>query len=315
MPIDALSSVFLKPVLNWMSDESGDPMGSKPRRGIIPVMITKTIPSFHFASWNPLMNFLPFIVSVLIAGVTICSPVSAELTTYTQNFERMTTADSDDDTGNPNDIAADGWTGFAANWLGEPADRTQNDKAPLFSYGTFPAPNGGPGFSGIADNASQDGQGTGPQGARHLNIYNDYNEVKAHGSNKFWLDAIVFRDNPVAVGDSGKTWDFKFDYKANAAKGGTLSPGGKSKTFAFVKVLKSSDNSYGTMAAFEFETTSASKSDWASHTIRIPIRKEFEGELLQFGFRSEAQNGEPSGVLYDNISFRKAVEEPTPGKK
>ncbi|TWU50855.1 hypothetical protein Poly51_41480 [Rubripirellula tenax] len=260
------------------------------------------------------MILRPFLASGLIAGLTICSSASAELTAYTQDFERMATADADDDKATPNDIAADGWTTYGANWQGEPSDRTQNDKTPLFSYGTFPAPNGGSGFSGIADNASQEGESTGPQGTRHLNIYSDYNEAKAHGGSESWLDAIVFRDNPVAVGDSGKTWEFKFDYKATCANGGTLSPGGKSKTFAFVKVLKSSDQSYGTMAAFEFETTSASKSEWASHTISIPIEKEFEGELLQFGFRTEAQDGEPTGVLYDNLTFREAATESASGK-
>lgn len=284
-----------------------------------PACFALMISTMHMPSFD-----LSVRVFACIFALSITAPTHAELAAYVQDFESMAVAGSGQDTGRPNDIAADGWTGFAANWQGQPSDRSQNGKAPLFTYGTFPAPNGGSGFCGIATQDSQvvtssnepesatQGLEKADQGNRHFNIYSDYNEPKAHGGSTQWLDAIVFRGMPVATGDAGKTWQFSFDYKANSADGGTLAPAGKSKTFAFIKVLKSSDQSYGTMASFEYETTTANKSEWKRHSIPIEIKNEFEGELLQFGFRSEAQDGQPSGMLYDNLRFQESSDENDP---
>lgn len=246
----------------------------------------------------------------LLALIMIQGGAFAQLTSYSQDFETFATADSDADTGAPNDIAADGYVGFATNYAGAVGDTSTF----AFNYGTFPAPNGGPGFSGIADNVSQAGLPTGPQGTRHLNIYSDYNEGSAHGGTTNWLDALVFKDNNVAASDVGSVWDFTFDYKANSQINmdtmAPFGPSGDTNTFAFVKVLQSSNNSFDTIAEFEVETTSASLTDWTTDTISVNIDAAYAGELLQFGFRSEAQNGSPSGMLYDNVSFTNAVPEP-----
>ena len=88
-------------------------------------------------------------------------------------------------------------------------------------------------------------------------------------------------------------------------------------TGAFVKVLKSSDGSFGTLY---FETllteppaaTSPGDVTTASQSIKFNVPADFEGELLQFGFYNDVskplgQSWATSGAYYDNVTLAEAV--------
>ncbi|MEZ6015781.1 MAG: hypothetical protein R3F49_11745 [Planctomycetota bacterium] len=201
----------------------------------------------------------------------------ADLTAYSQDFEALNAADA-------GALTAAGFTVFA------------NVFTPgggyLYGYGA-PAPNGGPGFSQIVT-----GAGGAAQGAQQLNVYNDYNNGDHVNGN--FIDALVYREQPVGAANVGQTWTMSFDYLRNPV---VTNGQGSATMFAFVKVLQSSNGSYATLAEQLFETTAVSTSTWGSTTIDFVIAPNFAGELLQFGFRSYATNYDDTSVLYDNLSF------------
>ena len=98
----------------------------------------------------------------------------------------------------------------------------------------------------------------------------------------------------------GSTWQMSWD-----AALGNLE--GASEAFAFVKVL---DPSTG-FSLTEFATTDMTSiaDSWSSFAMSIEIG-DWDGQILQFGFLSNASNFEGAGVFYDNVQFS-AV--PVPG--
>ncbi|QDV06570.1 hypothetical protein Poly30_20800 [Planctomycetes bacterium Poly30] len=221
------------------------------------------------------MNFtLPAAAAALLA---LAPSAAADLTTYTQDFEGL-------DIASPTALDADGWKIFANvfNATG----------GYLYGYGTFAAPNGGPGFSAIAS-----GLGGAAQGAQYVNAYSDYNNVD-HGNGNY-IEANLFQEQTIGAADVGNTWTFDFDYlKAPFTNGD-----GDSTTIAFIKVLKLSDGSFSTLAFPTVDTTGASDINWASGSISLTIDPTWAGELLQVGFSSTATAYNDTGRYYDNISF------------
>lgn len=215
----------------------------------------------------------------------------ADLLTYSQDFNSMNTGASGL---GPDDLSNDGWK-VGANVF----DSSGNYK---YGYFTFPAPNfDGPGFSSVAT-----GEGGVNQAPNYLNVYSDYNN--GDHANGDYIDALVFQEQTVGTADLGTTATLTFDYLKNP----TVNNGfGDTQTFAFVKVLDSVGGSFATLGVTEFETTNASTSTWAEgQSISLAIDSAWDGQLLQFGFRSYATNYNDSGIFYDNVNFS-SVPEPS----
>jgi len=172
-----------------------------------------------------------------------------------------------------------------------------------------PAPNSGAGaVNGYA--AFVSGEGDTAQGANQLSIFNDYNgwsPFTAAGDQT--VQTFTYRDigGTAEAGDVGKTFRFSFDAKQGNIGGGN----GTGTAFAFLKVLKSSDNSFNTLFEGQVDTTSIG-SNWTGGFIDVTIDVGMVGELFQMGFSTTAVEWDPSGVFYDNLSFAEAGDEPGP---
>jgi hypothetical protein len=199
----------------------------------------------------------------------------AQLAPYSQDFEGV---DPDD----PGALAGIGWIVFGNVF--------DNNGFYRYGYGTFPAPNGTPGFSSVIV-----GEGQFPQGEQQMVVYSDYNNLDhARG----WLiEANVFQEQWPTPGDVGQTWRFEFD----AAR---RDLGGGSSALAFIKTL---DPAAG-FALTNFITVDMTHlpPEWDSFQLEIFIDETLPGQILQFGFLSAATFYEPSGILYDNINFARA---------
>ncbi len=219
---------------------------------------------------------LRLVLPALAAGL-IVSPASWALNAFSENFESLNQADGAA-------LANAGWLAF-----GNVFDSGGNF---LFGYGPFGTPNGGPGFSAIAN-----GQGGPAQGAQQLVVYNDYNccqPSNGHFNGTDLVESNVFQEQTVGAGDVGSTWEFQFDAKRGDITGG-------STALAFIKTL---DPNAG-FATTNFLTvdTTALGTDWSTFSIAIAIDAALTGQILQFGFLSVAANFESSGNFYDNVSF------------
>ena len=216
--------------------------------------------------------------SAALALIALAPNAAAQLTSITQDFEGL-------DMANPAALDADGWRIF-----GNAFDAMGNF---LYGYGTFGAPNGGPGFSGIAT-----GSGGPDQGLQYMNVYSDYNNAD-HGNGVF-IEANVFQEQSISAADVGNTWTFEFDYLTSPD---VVNGAGNTTTLAFIKVLKSSDGTFATLAFPVVDTTAASTSMWTTGSIDLLIDPSWAGELLQVGFASTATAFNDSGRFYDNVSF------------
>lgn len=220
--------------------------------------------------------------SALVALFAIsATSAHADLSPYSQNFEALNMS-------SPSALSADNWLVY-----GNVFDANNNY---LYGYGSFPAPNGTPGFCSVAT-----GEGGPEQALQYINVYSDYNN-SGHAANQR-IEANVFQEQIVGAADIGKTYRFTFDYKASFLSG----PAGATTTFAFVKVLNPSAG-YSIVANPVFETTAASRTNWVlGNTIDITIGSGWAGHLLQFGFVSNATLYQASGMYYDNVSFAELI--------
>ena len=215
----------------------------------------------------------------ITAALLILAPTAAaQLTTYTQNFEGL-------DPMNPAALSGNGWGVFANVF--DPMG------AFLYGYGTFPAPNGGPGFCGV-----DTGAGGAAQGAQYMNTYSDYNNAEHANGN--YIEANIFQEQTIGAGNVGETWTFSFDYLKNPVP---VNGDGDTTTIAFIKVLQSSNGSFAQLAFESLDTTNASTSNWTSGSLSLFIDPAFAGELLQIGFSSTATLYNDSSRFYDNITF------------
>ena len=166
----------------------------------------------------------------------------------------------------------------------------------LYNYFAFPAPNGGPAFSAVADS-----QGGPDQGAQQLSIYNDYNNPD-HG-NPDTIEAIVFRERTIVAGDVGRTFTFQFDHKAgninDPADATCMAPNPPcaSTATAFIKTL---DLGFATVDFITADMTGISTT-WGTTQLSLDIDVTKVGFLLQIGFQSRASHFQPTGIFYDNL--------------
>ena len=142
-------------------------------------------------------------VSVILAGALLCLAATAswaDLAPYSQDFEGLDQSD-------PAALANDGWLVFANVFTA--------DGDYFYGYGG-PAPNGGPGFSGI-----DLGQGGPSQGDQQLVVYSDYNNGNHGDGSNGIIETNVFREQFIGGADVGSTWRFEFDAKRGNIDGAT----------------------------------------------------------------------------------------------
>jgi len=185
------------------------------------------------------------------------------------------------ESGNPGALGGAGFLGFA-NVFGPSAN-----PPPLYSYGVFPAPNGTPGFSSVAT-----GQGGVPQGSQQLVTYSDYNNPDHAVGNR--IETNVFQEQIIGVPDFNKTYTFSFD-----AKKGDIT--GSSTALAFIKTLDPANGYF--MTNFVTVDTTNLASVWNTYALNLLVTPSLNGQILQFGFLTNATNYEASGVFYDNLNF------------
>ena len=213
--------------------------------------------------------------TILVTAILCLAPLAswADLAPYSQDFEGL-------DQQSPTALGDDGWLIFG-NVFGP-------DWSYWYGYGVFPAPNGGPGFSGI-----DAGQGGPDQGAQQLVIYNDYNNGNHGDGSNAIIEANVFQEQMVSAADVGSTWVFEFDAKRGNIDGATAN--------AFIKTLDP-NNGYAQTNFITADMTNIPDA-WGSFALSIDIDASLDGQILQIGFVTWASNYAPSGVFYDNINF------------
>ncbi len=197
----------------------------------------------------------------------------AALAPYSQNFESLVQSDI-------NALANDGWLVYGNVF-------NPDGTVYLYGYGPFPAPNTGAAFCAI-----DAGQGGDEQGLQQLSVYSDYNNTD-HAKG-YRIESNVYHEQTIGPGDVGNTWRFDFQ-----AKRGTLAF--TSTATAFIKTLNPSAG-YALTNFIALDMT-AIPDTWASYSLSIPIDAGLSGQLLQFGFLSNATFYEDSGIFYDNLSF------------
>ena len=217
---------------------------------------------------------------------------------YSEDFEAL-------DAGDPEALGGQivgggaGFIVFADVWQGEVEVGFAR-----YQYGPNPAPNGGPGFSAIAT-----GEGGPDQGSQYLNAYSDYNNQDHLPSGPSdcgslapgfcTINTSVFVERTIVAAELGKCWTFSADYKSPFMDG--IANAVNATADAYIVTLDP-------MAGFartnnvRFDTTAASNTDWASFSISVDLADPLlEGQLLQFGFNTQATDFDDSGVFYDNL--------------
>jgi hypothetical protein len=211
-----------------------------------------------------------------VAVGALSMSASADLTPYSQDFEGMEVAVDGSTV-----LGDDGWLVFA-NVYGP-------DWSWWYNYGPFPAPNNAstPAFSNVVT-----GQGGPDQGDRQLVAFSDYqNSNHGDGSNAI-IESNVYQEFFAGAADVGSTWTFEFDGKL----GDLTSP---STAQAFIKAFDTSWNivDFPTLDTHTLPTT------WGTYSLDVTITSAMVGGAVQIGFLNFASNYDPSGVVYDNVSF------------
>lgn len=209
---------------------------------------------------------------------------------YVQDFELLVVND-------PGALALDGWQVYGNVWEGA----AYSTPAPYFSYGPFIAPNFPatvrPAFSGIVTD-----QGGPPQGLQQLQIFSDYEccsdpLAPVHLSPGGTLEANVYQERVITSADVGSFWTFRFDLKQSPF----FPVGGATTAAAFIKTVDP-DDAFALSNFIQVDTSSPDVT-WDTDELSIAIDSSLVGHLLQFGFLNTATDGDPSTVIYDNVSF------------
>ena len=248
------------------------------------------------------MNLKSFFSAICLAALCLTAsygqaPAEPQLTDYSQDFEGLTAVGV---MGGESDLDMDGWVVNGLNFEGNP-DAIGDFQ---FFYGNFAAPNSAtnPAFSSIVPN-----QGTDGQGLQHLNIFSDYGERIAHDGTTNYVENRVLRQQIITTASVGDTVTFDFEFKRNFDGTSDFGPTGNTNNFAFVRVLNQLDGTFFTLVEDEFETTNADGATWATGQVTLTIDPSFDGQLLEFGFNTQCQNDNGSGILYDNLVFTAAA--------
>lgn len=103
----------------------------------------------------------------------------------------------------------------------------------------------------------------------------------------------VFQEKAALEESDIGTYTFKFDSEVPGSNGGTAN-----NTSAFVKVA------YANLTG----SPGAVVPGAAGKTIQVDITAEHVVKLLQFGFANTSHNYQDTGILYDNVSFKKTAD-------
>ncbi|MEO0515209.1 MAG: PEP-CTERM sorting domain-containing protein [Planctomycetota bacterium] len=212
----------------------------------------------------------------LLSGalVTTLAPAGfAQIAAYSENFESL-------DGASPTALGDAGFQVFASVF-------SDLNNPPLYSYGPFPAPNNaaGPAFSLVTANA--------PDGSQAIVTLTDYNNGDLNSNT---LVTSVFQEQTIGAADIGKQYEFSF-----IAAPDTPAIGSNSSALAFIKTLDPNDN-FATTNFLTFDTTSLASATNASIVIDLNA-PELNGQIIQYGFETTSSAPEPTGVIYDNLSF------------
>ena len=220
----------------------------------------------------------PKVTTALAAAFLLVAPLAshAALANYSQDFEALAQA-------SPTALGADGWKVFGNVF-------SPDHSVYYYGYGPFPAPNNAGGFCGI-DFTPEPGHA-----AQDLVVYSDYNNGDHGAGNQ--IEANVFQEQTVDAADVGSSWTFRFDAKL----GNLVAP---TTALAFIKTLNPAAG--WAMTNFITVDMTAIPSTWNAYSLTIAIDPSLAGQILQFGFANTCTSYNPSGVFYDNVSFRKDV--------
>lgn len=223
------------------------------------------------------MKLKTLTTAVAAAGLLTLSAAGNAAISYSNDFESY-------DPASGTTLGDDGWL-VGANVF-------DSGGGFVYNYFAFPAPNLTPGFSGVAV-----GEGGAPQGAQQLNTYNDYNNLDHTNGSGNLIEANIFRDvGIIGAGEIGTTVTFDLDAKLGNIVGSSTTAA------AFIKVIKTSDLSFATLAS-TFLDVHTIASGWQDLSLSLGLSDAaFAGETLQIGFINVASNGADSGVFYDNIN-------------
>ena len=226
-------------------------------------------------------------VLAMASTMAFSSASSAALVSYSQNWEGVNPA---------TDInIGDGFVigninvGTGGAWF-ENAAAPNSPAAGVNGYSAF-----------VTDEGGVD------QGSNQLSVFSDYNSWSPFTTPGTTLQTYTHRDHDtIGLDDVGKTYRFAFD-----GKDGGVSGDPASEAWAFVKVLKQSDGSYFELANNTFDST-AFTVDWDGGYIDLLVDAGMVGELVQFGFATEATDWAPTAVFYDNLNFAEVSAVPVP---
>ena len=212
-----------------------------------------------------------FAIALLIC--LLPAVASAQLIGYEQTFETLGLTD-------PGALAADDWLVYGNVF--DPGGGF------IYGYGA-PAPNSGPPYAFCTLTT---GEGGPAQGAQQVVVFSDYNNGD-HGNGNT-IESNFFQEQTVGAGDVGIRWFFTFQVKH-----GDLA--GASTALAFIKTLD--PNAGYAMTNFITVDTTDFPDTWSDYALSITIDASLVGQILQFGFSNKATNYEPSGMIYDNVSW------------
>jgi hypothetical protein len=233
-----------------------------------------------------------------------CVPNAEEF--YNQNFESLVFDAADA-------LSGDGWLA-TGNLL-------KGDGSFGGNFGVFAAPNASsnPGFLFYSAVIRPDPPQGGPaQGAQQLIVFNDYNCCGVDAGHNDptapfdRVEALVFREPfPLSGGGIpadrvGQRVTFFFEGKKDPGEFGL---GGSTTAEAFIKVLDPGNDFQPIPGGVATVNTTNLPDDWAGFSISLDLTAAASGKLLQVGFQTIAQQGEPSTNIYDNTIITFA---PTP---
>lgn len=220
-----------------------------------------------------MIRLAKYIVTFAAAAI-MSSPAFAQID-YFEDFDGL------DATG-PAALTDAGWLIFANVWNDYPGCNASY----AYGYGVFGAPNGGPGFSSIADGNT----------GQALNAYSDYNN--GDHANGLCIETNLFQERLLTAADAG-TYEFLFNTQAAFGDDGQpIALGPNVVTNGFVKLLDPA-NGYATVWASEPILTAST----GAKSLTVPLAESAAGLLLQWGFSTRASNYEATGRWYDDVSF------------
>ena len=183
------------------------------------------------------------------------------------------------------------------------------------NFGTFPAPNATSDPGNIFYSAVIQGQGGPAQEPQQLSVFNDYNCCGATGGHSDptapfeTVEALVFQepfnfDNRIPAELVGQTVTFVFEGKKDTSEFGL---GGNTTAVAFIKTLDPNAN-FATTNNVTLPTTNLPL-QWTGFSLSLDITQSEQGQIMQVGFQTIAQQFEPSTNFYDNVLITRS---PTP---